>query len=176
MHNQIISTSGMETESQLAPDQSFHTGNWVDMNPYAQTTMPEYNSAYAYMPPISHGLPSESLGRMPPPPPPPQQSMAQSHQGHPALPMLMVPSNPTWPSELTHPNPSSYSAPPMSMPPLSVGPPPPPQLAPRSGRTGGPNPRKTLTDDDRRDMCKYAEAHPGIKQTEIGLLFGVERR
>ncbi|TID23983.1 CenpB-DNA-bind-domain-containing protein [Venturia nashicola] len=43
-----------------------------------------------------------------------------------------------------------------------------------SGRTGS-NPRKTLTDVDRRNMCIYAQTHPSEKQTEIGALFGVER-
>ena len=28
--------------------------------------------------------------------------------------------------------------------------------------------RKTLSDDDRRRMCKYAEENPTAKQTEIG--------
>ena len=37
-------------------------------------------------------------------------------------------------------------------------------------------PQKRLTPDERRDMCKYAEAQPGIKQDEMALLFGVERR
>ncbi|KXL49797.1 hypothetical protein M433DRAFT_74713 [Acidomyces richmondensis BFW] len=41
----------------------------------------------------------------------------------------------------------------------------------RSGST----PRKTLTDQDRRRMCQYAEEHPNSKQTEIGAIFGVER-
>ncbi|KAF2773102.1 hypothetical protein EJ03DRAFT_265857 [Teratosphaeria nubilosa] len=36
-------------------------------------------------------------------------------------------------------------------------------------------PRKTLTDQDRRRMCQYAEEHPHSKQTEIGAIFGVER-
>ncbi|KAI5248175.1 hypothetical protein E4T43_01647 [Aureobasidium subglaciale] len=39
----------------------------------------------------------------------------------------------------------------------------------------GPSVRKTLSDEDRRRMCKYAEDNPTAKQTEIGYLFGVER-
>ena len=39
-----------------------------------------------------------------------------------------------------------------------------------------PIPRKTLTDNDRKRMCQYAEDHPNAKQTEIGAIFGVERR
>ncbi|KAE9984886.1 hypothetical protein BLS_000969 [Venturia inaequalis] len=43
-----------------------------------------------------------------------------------------------------------------------------------SGRTSS-NPRKTLTDVDRRNMCIYAEKHPDRKQNDIGAMFGVER-
>ena len=39
-----------------------------------------------------------------------------------------------------------------------------------------PTPRKTLTDNDRKRICQYAEEHPNAKQTEIGAIFGVERR
>jgi len=35
----------------------------------------------------------------------------------------------------------------------------------RASRVG---PRKTLSDDDRRDICLYHRQHPGKKQTEIG--------
>ncbi|KAI6787759.1 hypothetical protein KC361_g9397 [Hortaea werneckii] len=38
-----------------------------------------------------------------------------------------------------------------------------------------PIPRKTLTNNDRKRMCQYAEDHPNAKQTEIGDAFGVER-
>ncbi|KAK6005975.1 hypothetical protein QM012_006385 [Aureobasidium pullulans] len=44
-----------------------------------------------------------------------------------------------------------------------------------SSNRSGPSVRKTLSDDDRRRMCKYAEENPTAKQTEIGYLFGVER-
>lgn len=47
--------------------------------------------------------------------------------------------------------------------PLSA-PAPPPRGA---GRTSS-NPRKTLTDVDRRNMCIYAEKHPSVKQVDIG--------
>lgn len=29
-------------------------------------------------------------------------------------------------------------------------------------------PRRTLTNEDRRNMCNYADEHPDAKQTEIG--------
>ena len=37
----------------------------------------------------------------------------------------------------------------------------------QSGHSGS-QPRRTLTDNDRRKMCEYHEAHPTKKQTEIG--------
>lgn len=39
-----------------------------------------------------------------------------------------------------------------------------------------PTARRTLTDDDRRRMCLYHQENPHVKQTEIGAMFGVERR
>jgi hypothetical protein len=69
-------------------------------------------------------------------------------------------------------NPNSYSAPPMAIPPAM----PVPTKPMRQSSGQQTTPRRTLTDDDRRRMCKYHEEHPQIKQTEIGLMFGVERR
>ena len=100
------------------------------------------------------------------------------HHQLPQLPMLTVPSNPTWPSMLT--NPSQYASQPQSIhiaPRSGPQPPAPPPLKTKlNEREGKPNPRKMLTDDDRRRMCEYAETHPGVKQSEIGAIFGVERR
>lgn len=172
MHNHMVASGTMDPESHSSHDDSYDHGNWANMNSYTQTSMADYSGGFAYMPPISHGLPSlpsESISRMPPPPTP-IQPPSHSHQNHPQLPMLMVPSHPTWPSMLT--NPSSYSAPPVPIPPLPAGP---PLKAPKSAHSQS-QPRKTLTDDDRRKMCEYAEANPGVKQTEIGSMFGVERR
>lgn len=85
-----------------------------------------------------------------------------------------------WPSQLTNPSPPSSSSPPSALPlqprPLaSVT-----QESPRE-QTSAPSPppparttpilstsRKTLTDNDRRRMCKYHEENPTVKQTEIG--------
>ena len=49
---------------------------------------------------------------------------------------------------------------------------------PKSARSARstPIPRMFLTDNDRKRMCQYAEDHPNAKQTEIGAIFGVERR
>lgn len=40
-----------------------------------------------------------------------------------------------------------------------------------SSRTPRVGPRKTLTDEDRRDICLYHRQHPDKKQTEIGGMF-----
>ncbi|OIW34089.1 hypothetical protein CONLIGDRAFT_208405 [Coniochaeta ligniaria NRRL 30616] len=183
MHNQILGASDQESHTGQDNNTYGNDGSWVDMHGFHnhhQTTMPEYNGAsFSFMPSISHGLPSESLNRMPPPPPP--HSMAQTQtslpQLPPQLPMLVMPSHATWPSMLTNPHSySSHSAPAMSTPPI--------QVTPRVQATlktklpalhTQPVPRKTLTDDDRKRMCQYAEEHPHAKQTDIGARFGVER-
>ncbi|RPD62767.1 CenpB-DNA-bind-domain-containing protein [Lentinus tigrinus ALCF2SS1-6] len=38
-----------------------------------------------------------------------------------------------------------------------------------------PTKKKRLWNTDRRDICKYAEANPGVKQEDIAAHFGVER-
>ncbi|KAK4639046.1 hypothetical protein QC761_702090 [Podospora bellae-mahoneyi] len=180
MHNQIIASTGMDQESHLAHDNNtYGNDSWVDMNSYHhhhQTTMPDYGGNYGYssIPPITHGLPSENLNRMPPPPPP--HSMHQQHASHTQLPMLMMPHHqptPTWPSMLTNPNNySPHSAPPIAIPPITT-----PLKTTKlpAIQTTTSQPRKTLTDDDRRAMCQYAKDHPNAKQTDIGQRFGVER-
>jgi hypothetical protein len=183
MHNSIISTSGMDQDSHLARDNSFE-GNegWVDMNSYNQNNMSEYGGfGYMHPPPVTHGMSTEPV-RLPLPPPQaissqPQQQQ-QQQQSHPqtSLPMLIMPNHPTWPSMLT--NPASYSAPPVTMrstPTLPTLPtlPAKPQRVPSQTTS---TPRRTLTDEDRRRMCQYHEDNPGMKQSDIGALFGVERR
>jgi hypothetical protein len=177
MHNQIVGSAGMDQEATAAQSSNPQYGNdaWVDMNAtyHQQTTMADYGTGFTYMPPITtHGLPSESLNRMPPPPPPPQP-LAQAPTAPPQLPMLIMPSHATWPSMLTNPNTyTSHSAPPVAIPPTSL-----PLKTGKLPAIHTPSqPRKTLTDDDRRRMCQYAEDHPHVKQTEIGAMFGVERR
>jgi len=161
----MIGTSGIDQENQLAHDSTYSNENWVDMNNYHQNNMSEYSN-FNYMPPVTHSLPSESI-RMPPPLAP--QPLQPAQPTHPQLPHLIMPSNATWPSMLTNPN--SYSAPPMPMPSL---PPPPRKLAPPIKTQ--PQPRRTLTDDERKRMCQYHEDNPTVKQAEIGQMFGVERR
>ncbi|UKZ77782.1 hypothetical protein TrVFT333_005508 [Trichoderma virens FT-333] len=139
-------------------------------------TMPlnEYGATFGGF--ISHGLPSESLNRMPPPiqPPIPPPSTHQLIQpaplmGHHQLPML----NTQWPSQLTNPTPSgSYSAPPLSIAPASslptVDPSPRPPVHHEKAR-------KTLSAEQKRAMCQYHEDNPGTRQADIGAKFGVER-
>jgi hypothetical protein len=38
----------------------------------------------------------------------------------------------------------------------------------RKTSTGGSTPRRTLTDEDRRQMCLYHEENKTAKQTDIG--------
>lgn len=170
----------MDHDTHLAHhDQSFGSDQWSDISPYIQTTMADYGGGYGYMPPISHGhgLPSESLGRMPPPAPPPQPPLQHQHSQpphHPTLPMLMVPSHPTWPSMLTNPG-GFNTSPPVAIPPASAAIPPLQATRPPVPQITS-QPRKTLSDDDRRRMCQYHIDNPSMKQTEIGAMFGVERR
>jgi hypothetical protein len=104
------------------------------------------------------GLPIEPMyvttATMPPPQP-------RSHQ---QLQPLMVP---PWPSQLT--SNSTYHTPVYHHTPVSATTPvtTPMSAPPTTGRHSD-RPRKTLTDADRRRMCKYAEEHPNVKQTEIG--------
>ncbi|KAK4190110.1 hypothetical protein QBC35DRAFT_112496 [Podospora australis] len=187
MHNQIIASTGMGQESHLAHDNNNNTqhnhntygndSNWaVDMSTYHHhnpTTMPEYGGGYGYIPPIT--LPSESI-RMPPPPPPQLHPIHQPHPTHTQLPMPLMPSHQpttTWPSMLTNPNTyGSHSAPPVAIPPVTT----PLKTSKLPAIQTTSQPRKTLTDDDRRAMCQYAADHPDAKQTDIGARFGVERR
>ncbi|KAH7631753.1 hypothetical protein B0T09DRAFT_356266 [Sordaria sp. MPI-SDFR-AT-0083] len=175
MHDQIIGTIGMDQASHIAHDNNtYGNNNWVDMNSFHhQTTMADYGGSYGgYMPPISHGLPSESLGRMPPPPPP-QHHVPQPHQhSHPPLPMLMMPqTTTTWPSMLTNPTYGTHPVPPVAIPPVTT----PLKNSKLPAIQTTSQPRKTLTDEDRRRMCQYAQDHPTAKQTDIGAQFGVER-
>lgn len=171
----------MEHDTHLAHhDHTFGSDHWNDIGAFMPTTMPEYPHNYGYISSMGHRLPSEAIGHMPlpatPPPPPPIHGHHAGHAPphHPTLPMLMVPSHPTWPSMLTNPggfNPS----PPVAIPPMSAGvqsfKPPRQPVTPIASQ-----PRKTLTDEDRRRMCQYHIDHPEQKQTEIGAIFGVERR
>ena len=109
------------------------------------------------------GLPMEPMYvTTAPPPMMPPQARSTSHQ---QLQPLMVP---PWPSQLTSAN-SAYPSAMFHHTPVSATTPitTPMSAPPTTGRHSD-RPRKTLTDADRRRMCKYAEDHPTVKQTEIG--------
>ncbi|GLI78118.1 hypothetical protein PoHVEF18_006418 [Penicillium ochrochloron] len=151
----------METESHTAPDSEFAHSPWVELgtftSPHNSPPMPEYSGFdYGHSPLMAvdatYGM---SI-------PPPYASMP-----------LPMPSH-SWPSMLTHQSAFHESGlPPVSVP-TSVSPsaPTPPI---RKTSTGGATPRRTLTDEDRRQMCLYHEENKQAKQTDIGALFGVER-
>jgi hypothetical protein len=79
---------------------------------------------------------------------------------------------PQWPSMLSSQTPSKAVPMVMSQPPLQT------MAAPStltnrtpvsaSSTSSNPNARKTLSDDDRRQMCVYHEKHPAAKQVDIG--------
>ncbi|CAD0113806.1 unnamed protein product, partial [Aureobasidium uvarum] len=83
---------------------------------------------------------------------------------HQQLQPLMMP----WPSMIG----SQQTFYPHLLPQTQVGTTSPPTVTPVSAGSStrsGPSVRKTLSDDDRRRMCKYAEENPTAKQTEIGI-------
>lgn len=175
--NHVSGTSTMGHDSTMATTNGYASDGWSSISPYSQSPynnspLAEYNSFGAYVP---HGLPSESINRMPPPPPQPHHMMqTQPPMGHPQLPML----NTTWPSQLTNPSPAGsysapHSAPPLSMPPVTTALPlvDPPRLPAQHEKS-----RKTLTTEQKRAMCQFHEDNPGTRQADIGARFGVERR
>ncbi|TKX27240.1 putative DNA binding protein 3 [Elsinoe australis] len=113
-------------------------------------------------PPLPDGMPYQQTV------PDAQYSMAYDQRLDPPMPQ--------WPSQLTGDH-SMYKT--VAMPPLQsiplIDPFASSSMPSASGPSNTPNPRRTLTDDDRRDMCRYAEAHPNLKQIEIGARFKVDR-
>ncbi|KAI1106314.1 hypothetical protein F4804DRAFT_52602 [Jackrogersella minutella] len=172
MHT-ITGSTGIDQDNHLAHDNSYSNEQWVDMNAYTHMAMTTYGGDY-YIPPVTHGLPSESIGMAPPPVPHPMHSQPHnnyaSHLPHPLIIPTQQPSQVPWPSLRTNPS-QSYSAPPVPIPPASA----PMRQPPRLPTINTAQPRKTLTDEDRRNMCLFHEDNPHAKQTEIGQKFGVER-
>jgi hypothetical protein len=123
-----------------------------------------------------HGTPAQEypgFGWGSPPLPMHQATFAQSpplRPSHHQLQPLMMPS---WPSMLG----SQQAFYPTLVPQSQIGTTSPPTVTPLSAGSArsGPSVRKTLSDDDRRRMCKYAEENPGTKQTEIGCEFCAPR-
>ncbi|KAF5572230.1 centromere binding B [Fusarium pseudoanthophilum] len=165
-------TTAMGHDSTMAQSNGYGSDAWTSMSPYSQSPysaspLTEYPSFGAF---VNHGLPSESMNRMPPPPPQTHQMLQPSPtpMAHHQLPLL----NTTWPSQLTNPAPpQSYSAPPLSMTPATSAPPvEPPRLPTQHEKS-----RKTLTTEQKRAMCQFHEDNPGTRQADIGARFGVER-
>lgn len=158
MHDSLMSQIGMEQEQHHHSGESYGNDGWADINSYNpsqhQSPIHEYGS-YGFMNHVTHGLPSEStFTRMAPPP------LHATHQQQ-LLPLIM-PSHPTWPSMLT--NPAGYQTHiPTQLPPVTL-----PTKPAKLSTSHAPSPRKTLTDEDRRRMCRYHEENPTVKQTEIG--------
>ena len=164
----------MESEQHQSPETEQGEFQWMSMGSYphnaGETTspvMPGYNpytyGSSAVMP--VEPAPFYAMAR-----PPPYSSHQQLQPLHP----LIVPTQ--WPSMLTsQSSQSSYSTP--SLPSASTNTPSsavssnshPMQI--RQTTTGGNTPRRTLTDEDRRRMCQYADDNPGVKQTDIGCMF-----
>lgn len=179
MHDTMIGTTGMDQEPHPAHDSSAYgtSTGWVDVHAYSHSATVSEMGGFGYMP---TGLPSDSLNRIAPSPATvhsqSQQSQPQStsprpshHQSHHSqLPMLVMPQH-AWPSMLT--NPVSYSTAPVSAPAVA-----PAARSKRQRNSGASTPRRTLTDEDRRQMCMYYVENPNIRQADIGQLFGVERR
>lgn len=155
----------MDTDAHHGQDHDYGSSPWLDMGsgfdsnpPHHSPPIPEYPS-FGYGP--SSVMPMEPSYSMSIPPP--------------YTPLHLTMPTPPWPSMLT----SQSNFPETVLTPALPPPPPPPPLTipphPVTARpsqqtpvSGGPTPRRTLTDDDRRRMCLYHEEHKGAKQTDIG--------
>jgi hypothetical protein len=169
----------METESHHAPEGEFPHSPWVELgaftSPQHSPPMPEY-TGFDYGPPSLMAVDAPYNMSIPPP--------------YASMPLPM-PSH-SWPSMLTTQSPFHENGLPPAPVPTSVSPSAPTPI--RKSSTGGSTPRRTLTDEDRRNMCLYHEENKTAKQTDIGgkivprefiwicinpcalALFGVERR
>jgi len=133
-----------------------HGGIWVEGGtPYQshhQSPVHEYNG-FAFNP-----MPMQSVYSQPSMPPP-RTTQPQLH------PLVTTP----WPSMLGNHTQSNYNTPIYNSPPVTT----PSVTTPMSAPPMTParayvRERRTLTDDQRRKMCMYAEENPHVKQTEIG--------
>lgn len=147
----------METENHHGTDGEFAHSPWVELgafnSPQHSPPMPEY-SGFDYDPSSLMAV-DTSYGMSIPPP-------------YASMP-LPIPSH-SWPSMLTTQSPFHESGIPpahtqnsASTSSSSARPP-----AIRKTSTGGSTPRRTLTDEDRRQMCLYHEENKTAKQTDIG--------
>lgn len=174
-NNNINGPSRMGHDTPMGQSSGYGSDTWTSMSPYSQSPysqspLTEHTGFFGSF--VPHGLPSESISRMPPPPTQPHQMMQPTPMSHTQLPMLST----TWPSQLTNPTPSgsfsAHSAPPLPITPASSATPvDTPRLPTQQEKS-----RKTLTSEQKRAMCQFAEDNPGTRQADIGARFGVERR
>ncbi|KAI0186612.1 hypothetical protein F4808DRAFT_95265 [Astrocystis sublimbata] len=172
MHNSMITSTSAEQDDQLVHDASYSNGHWVGMNSYTHMPMPNYQEEYYSMQHMAHGLPTESLGGHLTPSAFTQHIQPNNYQSQlppPPPPLIPSPGQVQWPSLQTNPS-HNYQNP---IPISTVAAP--PRQQPKLPTINTSQPRRTLTDQDRRDMCKFADENPGVKQHDIGLRFGVER-
>ncbi|KAI0396927.1 hypothetical protein F5Y17DRAFT_44830 [Xylariaceae sp. FL0594] len=170
MHNRMITTTGAEQDGQLVHDGSYSTGAWVGLNAYSHVPMANYQDDYYGMQHMSHGLPSESMGGQLAPSLFAQSVPSNNYPGQlPPPPLLPTQGQVPWPSLQTNPSQSYQTTVPISSASVPV------RQQPKLPTINTSQPRRTLTDQDRRDMCKFADENPGVKQHDIGLRFGVER-
>lgn len=145
----------MKTEAHHGPDGEFPHSPWVELgtftSPQHSPPVPEY-SGFEYGPsPLMAVDATYGISI-----PPPYTSMPVPVHSHHA-----------WPSMMTTQSPFHETGLPPVPIPTSVSPtaPTPPV---RKSSTGGSTPRRTLTDEDRRQMCLYHEENKTAKQTDIG--------
>ncbi|TRX91826.1 hypothetical protein FHL15_007379 [Xylaria flabelliformis] len=173
MHNSMITSTSPDQDDQLVHDASYSNGSWVGIHSYNHMPMANYQEDYYGMQHIAHGIPSESLGGHLAPSPFTQNIQPNNYPSqlpHPPPPLIPSPGQVPWPSLQTNPS-QNYQSP-VPIPSVSA----PPRQQPKLPTINTSQPRRTLTDQDRRDMCKFADENPGVKQHDIGLRFGVERR
>ncbi|KAI1164081.1 hypothetical protein F5B18DRAFT_616876 [Nemania serpens] len=172
MHNNMITSASGDQDEQLVHDASYSNSPWVGIHAYNHIPLANYQDEYYGMQHMTHGMPSESLGGHLAPSPFTQNIQPNNYPSHlppPPPPLIPAPGQVPWPSLQTNPS-QSYQSP-VPIPSVSA----PPRQQPKLPTINTSQPRRTLTDQDRRDMCKFADENPGVKQHDIGLRFGVER-
>ncbi|KAI1191628.1 hypothetical protein F5B17DRAFT_247225 [Nemania serpens] len=172
MHNNMITSASGDQDDQLVHDASYSNSPWVSIHSYNHIPLTNYQEEYYGMQHMAHGMPSEPLGGHLAPSPFTQNIQPNNYPSHlppPPPPLIPSPGQVPWPSLQTNPS-QSYQSP-VPIPSVSA----PPRQQPKLPTINTSQPRRTLTDQDRRDMCKFADENPGVKQHDIGLRFGVER-
>ncbi|KAJ6780734.1 hypothetical protein PWT90_04297 [Aphanocladium album] len=144
------------------PQTPWHSTSPYSQSPYADSPMNEYAHFPNYM---HHGMPSESVSGMP-------ASLSQpplthtGHMTHHHLPILTTTA--TWPSELTaQAQANTY---PISSNVLVETP-----VSDTCGAKPSEKPRRTLTFEQKRNICLVHEKNPKMRQADIGDQFKVER-